>query len=146
MTPALEYSFKISSKPVIPQRKLRNQEQLSSETEILPAICYREVETLKRYDLSQIHKIMYNEIGRKFETRKRNISDLWISLDDEELVWDDDPLILAFLNVYLKTPVLETPDRSERSLRFVSWRFIKSIPMIEALRNEGEESQVTGMV
>jgi hypothetical protein len=73
-------------------------EEISSETGIPLATCYRKVAELVRYELLAVEKIVLPARGKKVEKFKRTFRHLRISLDGNGLaVWDDDSPIIPFI-------------------------------------------------
>ena len=76
----------------------RSVEEISFETGIPLATCYRKVHELMRDSLLGVEKIVVIGTGRKVEKYKRTFRHLRISLDSEGLsVWDDDPPIIPMV-------------------------------------------------
>ncbi len=78
--------------------KAKSIEEISVETKIPLATCYRKVHTLTSLGLLAVEKIVVTDAGKKFEKFSRTFRHLRISLDKEGLsVWDDDPPMVPLL-------------------------------------------------
>lgn len=74
--------------------KAKSVEEISSETGIPLATCYRHVHALRDARLLAVKEIVLTDSGKKFEKFLRTFRHLRISLENDGLsVWDDDPPI-----------------------------------------------------